>query len=319
MGNAIACQRCDAPPTPAERWRSHRVTKRGSFRRKHDGKVVYRYYCSGCRKTFSNSTGSVTFGQHKPQLNVPIAIELSCSTAQRRIALKLGINRKTVAKKLMFLGGRARIAHQTWLAARPEPITTVQFDDMETSEHTKLKPLSIPMIVESKSRFILAWDVAIMPAKGHLAALSRRRYGRRRDERQAAWHRTLSAIAPYAIPDINITSDQNPHYPAAISRVFPLARHQTVKGRAACTAGQGEMKKGGRDPLFWFNHTAAMVRDNVKRLTRRTWCSTKRYQRLNDHLAIYATFHNLILLRRKSRAPLTSKDYRLAAIELIGS
>jgi hypothetical protein len=44
--------------------------------------------------------------------------------------------------------------------------------------------------------------------------------------------------------------------------------------------GQGELKRGGFDPLFSLNHTAAMFRDRLKRLSHRTWCTTKRPDRL---------------------------------------
>jgi hypothetical protein len=56
--------------------------------------------------------------------------------------------------------------------------------------------------------------------------------------------------------------------------------------------GQGELKSGGFDPLFSFNHTAAMLRANINRLVRKTWCTTKRIDRLEAHIALYVQFHN---------------------------
>jgi hypothetical protein len=61
--------------------------------------------------------------------------------------------------------------------------------------------------------------------------------------------------------------------------------------------GQGELKKVGRDPLFSLNHTCAMLRANLNRLFRRTWCTTKRIDRLEAHLWIYVRFHNEVLLK----------------------
>ncbi len=55
---------------------------------------------------------------------------------------------------------------------------------------------------------------------------------------------------------------------------------------------QGELKRGGFDPLFALNHTCAMFRDHLKRLSRRTWCTTKRASCLQDLLYVYAWFHN---------------------------
>jgi hypothetical protein len=48
--------------------------------------------------------------------------------------------------------------------------------------------------------------------------------------------------------------------------LIPGAVHTTVKGRHGCVVGQGELKKIVFDPLFSFNHTAAMARANINRL-----------------------------------------------------
>jgi hypothetical protein len=42
-----------------------------------------------------------------------------------------------------------------------------------------------------------------------------------------------------------------------------------IEGKAR-RQGNGELKKIGFDPLFSFNHTAAMLRDSVSRLVRQT-------------------------------------------------
>ena len=93
-------------------------------------------------------------------------------------------------------------------------------------------------------------------------------------------------------------SDQNPHYPGDVKRHFPECEHRTFKGRRGAIVGQGELKKIGFDPLFCLNHTCAMIRDNVNRLKRKTWATTKKAQRLAAHLVLYAHFHNEVLLSR---------------------
>lgn len=39
-----------------------------------------------------------------------------------------------------------------------------------------------------------------------------------------------------------------------------------------------------------------MYRDNIKRLARRTWCTTKRPDSLQEFLDMYAAFHNARLI-----------------------
>lgn len=215
----------------------------------------------------------------------------------RRAAKLLNIHRITVARKLRFLASQARLTHSKWLrsiVSEGHHAVHVQFDEMETFEHTKLKPLSLPLVV-TKERKILAFDVASMPAKGHLAARSVEKYGRRRDERKAKLHALLKGLNGIVLPTALIESDENPHYPRLIREAFPQSVHRTTKGRRGAITGQGELKKIHWDPLFSLNHTAAMLRANINRLFRRTWCTTKRAQCLKDHMALYVNYHNHLL------------------------
>src|SRR5690606_30560130 len=92
--------------------------------------------------------------------------------------------------------------------------------------------------------------------------------------------------------DVWVLTDKKSTYPNWIRGVLPGATHFKVKGRRGCVVGYGEMKKGGFDPLFYLNHTAAMVRDNLARMLRRTWCGTKLRAYLQHALDLYVDFHN---------------------------
>lgn len=169
----------------------------------------------------------------------------------------------------------------------------IQFDDMETFEHTKMKPVSIPLVVDTHTRLILGIDAAQMPAKGPLAEKSRKKYGPREDKRPDAWRESLLQAKDFLCDGgIIIRSDKHQRYPAMINECIPGAKHIRYKGRNPRDSGQGELKDGGFDPLFALNHTAAMCRANINRLIRETWCTTKRMDRLVCHLWIYAMWHN---------------------------
>lgn len=211
----------------------------------------------------------------------------------RRSARLLKIHRVTVARKLRFLSLDARRMHEKSIAVfQTQKISHIQFDDLETLEHSKCKPLSVSLAVDEKSRKILAFEVSRMPAKGHLATIARRKYGKRRDERQSGLKKLFCSLPPLTGTELLLTSDQNPLYPRFVQRIFPLAKHCRVQGRRGCVAGQGELKKIGFDPLFSLNHTCAMLRANVNRLFRRTWCTTKKLEALVDHLWLYVAYHN---------------------------
>ena len=269
--------------------------RNGSYFRKSDSKTILRWKCVGCRRSFSQATATACFGQNKRRVNEPLRILLCSGVSLRRAARILRVHRITVARKLMFLAQQARLTHRLFLEGlRNGVIGEVQFDEMETLEHSKLKPLSIPLLV-TRGRKILAFEVASMPAKGLLAAASVEKYGWRRDERKGAMRSLLETVKGVVSESALFKSDENPHYPRLLKTVFPQAEHETTKGRRGCIVGQGELKKIPWDPLFSLNHTAAMLRANVNRLFRRTWCTTKRPDRLKDHLALYVNYHNHVL------------------------
>lgn len=171
-----------------------------------------------------------------------------------------------------------------------------EFDDLETLEHSKYKPLSAIAAVEFKTRRILGFRVASMPPKGRTAKAAFRKYGRRRDDRSKARKELFKELQSLVQPDATIRSDENPYYVSDVKKHFPRAQHHRVPGRRACVTGQGELKVGAFDPIFSLNHTFAMFRDNIGRLARRTWCTTKLKDRLTLHLALYAIRHNQDLI-----------------------
>ncbi len=181
----------------------------------------------------------------------------------------------------------------------PQSFCDVQFDEMESTEHTKLKPLSIPMVVDTKTRRILGFEVCSMPANGHLAKKSLKKYGYRADDRDRALSDLFQKLKPILSQNALMTSDSKPQYPKHVRDHFPKAKHTQVLSRSGCVSGQGELKKIGKDPLFSFNHTAAMLRANVNRLFRKTWNTTKKPKYLKLHMEIYARYHNTLLIHAK--------------------
>ena len=197
----------------------------------------------------------------------------------RRIAKLLSLSACTVGARLTFLAEQAAAEHEQWLL-KHGPFEHVQFDDLETYEHSKCKPLSVPAVVDKHSRRVLGFAVAQLPAKGHLAAISREKYGYRADKSPQARMDLFDSLTEHISETARFESDQHMQYPQLIKRHFPEAIHIRYAGRKPAVSGQGELKKIGFDPLFAINHVFAMLRANVSRLIRKTWCTTKRQDRL---------------------------------------
>jgi hypothetical protein len=278
--------------------RGRRIVRKGRFYRREDSRWIARFYCRGCGRSFSSARFSPCFRQKKRTKNQLVKKLLCSGVSQRRIARLLKLNPKTVVRKLIFLAVLAkeeRIEFLESLSHQAPLLSEFQFDEMESFERSKCLPLSIPLAVVPSSRKILSFRVGSMPAKGPLASISLKKYGLRIDQRPEMAASLLAEIRPLVSPRAKVTTDQNPKYPAWLRPHFPAITHVAVKGRRGCIVGQGELKKIGFDPLFSLNHTCAMIRANINRLFRRTWCTTKRPDRLLAHLELYVQYHNSVL------------------------
>jgi ribosomal protein L13E len=282
---ALPCPKCEMERKPRSVIRRH-----GVYYRTSDSKVVFRFRCMGCNKGFSQATYQSCYRQKKRHKNEDLRKHFSSHGSQRRAARSFNLTRVTVARKFYFLSLKAEFLLLKQNREKPKA-SEIEFDDLETFEHTKCKPLSVTVAVESNTRRILGLEVSVMPAKGLLVEKARK-YGYRIDHRRRGRRRLFEKITPLVQDTALIKSDSNPHYPRDVKDFFPQAKHLIFAGRKGRSSGQGELKKGWFDPLFSLNHTCAMMRANVNRLIRKTWCTTKSPNRLYAHLMIYAQYHN---------------------------
>jgi len=277
--------------------KSNPIVRNGFFRRSSDCRRIRRYFCRSCKNYFSTASFRADRYQKKRRINFHLN-RLYCSgVSQRRLARVLGVNPKTVVRKIRFLAQQERARHEAFLDShyKSKPLALIQFDDLETSEHTKCKPLSVTLAVDPLSRKILKFQISSMPAKGHLAQISRQKYCFRRDERPKNWRKFMKELVPYVTPHCVWSSDENPFYRSPLKMYHPNATHRRYKGARGLSTGQGELKKLRFDPLFSLNHTCAMLRANMNRLFRKTWCTTKNQAGLRDHLSLYVSYHNRVL------------------------
>ena len=266
----------------------------GRYKRTSDGQWVQRYQCKTCRKTFSKASFEPEYRQKRRDVNHKCMMLLASNVSMRRTAMILGIHPITVARKLMYLSSKykSKVFSKQDLY---DTVKTIQFDELHTIEHTKCKPVAVAMAVSKDTRKILGFSVSKMPASGHLAAISRRKYGVRKNERLKGLHTLFDHLKEHVKGPVHFQSDECRLYDQVVQSRFPGASYEQFKGKKGCISGQGELKKVRIDPLFTINHTFAMLRANINRLIRRTWNTTKKLSRLFDHLILYCWVHNLKL------------------------
>ena len=285
----ICCPYCEIKPNTLSAY--PHIVRIGTFKRKSDSKEIQRFRCLNCKKSFSKATFHDCFRQNKRHKNEMVRRLFCSGVSQRQIARVLNLNRTTIARKLIFLSKKADLLLE-FNNRSHQKAEIVEFDDLETFEHSKCKPLSVTLAVEHKTRRILGFEVSQMPAKGLLVHKAIKKYGYRKDERFNGRNFFFERLKPLVKPNALFKSDSNPHYPATVKKYFPNATHQSFLGQRGAITGQGELKKIKFDPLFSLNHTCAKFRAHIARLIRKTWVTTKKPQRLRDHIAIYVHYHN---------------------------
>lgn len=255
---------------------------------------MQRFFCKDCSLHFSVATLFVCYRQKKRHFNQKVARLLAAGVSMRECARVLKLNKKTVVRKLIHMGPRAQKQLEV-LNKKRRKAKIIEFDDLETFEHSKCKPLAVGLAVEYKTRWVLGYEVAQMAAKGLLVKKALKKYGFRPDHRAEARAILFGRIKNFVHDDAIIKTDENPHYERDIKRFFPKASYQTYKGRRSSLGGQGELKAGGFDPIFSLNHTCAVLRYRMSRVIRKTWNTTKKKERLSLHLALVILHHNLNL------------------------
>ncbi|MFM8269928.1 MAG: hypothetical protein ACKN9V_07040 [Pseudomonadota bacterium] len=267
--------------------------KKGYYVTRWNHQKVARYQCRKCKKKFSSHTFYRIYRQKKPFLNAKV-FHLYCSaTTQRRIAFILGINVKTVVRKFLFLAKHAEELHLNKLLEKAFDVQNVQFDEMLSFEHTRLKPLSIALAVEKGTYRVVALKVAESHYQGRLASIALRKYGPRMDKSHEARHEVLNAINSQLKSSCAITTDEKPHYRNEVCCIVPRAELCQVKNRGSRLERLLKARRRNiKDDMFELNLVAAKIRHDLSRMARKVWVTTKRADRLQKHLMLFVAFHN---------------------------
>ena len=94
-----------------------------------------------------------------------------------------------------------------------------------------------------------------------------------------------------ANPPAPIRSDRKPSYVGLMGAIFPNSVHEAFN-RMIDEEPFLKYNKKHFDPLFPINQRFAKLRSDIKRLTRKSWCTTKKIENLQRHLDIYMAYNN---------------------------
>jgi hypothetical protein len=239
------------------------------------------------------------YRDHRPDLNPKLLELLASGVGLRQSSRLLGLSLWCLQLKARKLGRHLRRLNLNLQGPLPA-WSTFQFDELETFEGMRtLRPLSVPLLIEKRSRFIIWAEAAPIPARHRRTRHGKTRLeelvlkGRRRDGSRRACCRTLGRAAALArnLGAVTIETDEKRTYPALIREAFgsELAiAHGTTKSTR---------KRDVSNPLFAINQTEAMARDLMGRLRRMSWLVSKKRRYLDLGLATFIAWRNLVRRR----------------------
>jgi transposase-like protein len=290
---------CPRPDCPSHTTHHFRWRRKGRFIRRCDGRSVPRFTCLECHRTFSSQTFRVDYRLKKPRLHLELFKDFVSKTTMRQSSRMLGCKRRTVAHRLALLGDHCRTFHEARLErARNSGGIEGSFllDELETFEHSRrLKPVTVPVLVERKSYFIVHAACAPLAARGGLSPLWRKKKealealgGKRSSGSVAVVRECFEALASVhrARRPVVMATDRKPSYASNLKRIFGARlRHKRHSSKAA---------RNYENALFPINLTFAMLRDGLSRLVRRSWAASKLRAKLALHLWIWIAYRNYV-------------------------
>ena len=276
----------------------------GSYRRRCDGRLVPRFRCPGCRRTFSQQSFAFSYYLKRPELSRPIAAGLVAGSAHRQIARSLGCHHSTVTRRSRRLGRHSLLLHHTALQelALAEPVIVDDFDSFAGSQYF---PCTLPTATGSSSWFLYGFAFARERRRGSMSPIQKKRrahleelYGRApRDGVTAAFRSLLGALPP-AGNQLRIVADDDPairRAAGALPHVHLSTYPNPVRGpkgsRRTFKARQRDRAMFPNDQLHRFlRHSEAAHR-------RETIAFGRSYNGLVERLALFVVWRNLVQAR----------------------
>jgi IS1 family transposase len=251
---------------------------------------VPRFRCRLCGRGFSRQTFRADRGQKKPFINAACLDLMVACVGLRQAARVLRVARRTVEHRFAWLARHAADFQANRLAA-VHIAGPFQIDELESFEANRYQPVTVPVLIERSSLFIVATAVGPLRRKGRMTARQRlrraeheARHGRRPSQSRRAVREVLSRLCAVAPSTLILESDAKPLYGRLGKELFGTRLRWHTHSASA--------RRDRRNPLFPINHTNARLRHFLARLRRRTWCITKRREWLQAHLCIAMLWSN---------------------------
>jgi len=256
---------------------------------------VPRFRCKTCRRCFSRQTFRHDYRDRRPADNVRLFLLLVSGVGLRQAGRLLDMDIRAVQQKQRKIAHTLGLLHGNLCPGLPAERAWL-LDEEETYECASIRPLTMPVLIEKQTWFVVATAVGSIRRLAPLG--SARRVRQEQDERRCprpdqssrcvrAVLETLARKVPAG--KVVLHTDQKRSYATIARRV--------LGERLVHITTAGTLVRDTHNPLFPINTTLAMTRDNCGRLRRRSWLVTKKAQRLQDHLSLFVAYRNYVRRR----------------------
>ena len=196
--------------------------RHGTYHPKCRPRPVPRFRCRQCHRTFSRQTFRSDYRDHKPDRNVRLFLLIASGIGLRQSARQIGLTLRNTQNKLRKIARHLRRLNLN-LRSKLHGQVGFHFDEIETYEGQRTtRPLTVPLLVESHSRFVVWAESAPIRPRGRMTPKrvkaileSQKRYGIRRDRSRRAIRRTLNRGADLLgdSTDLTLKTDEKSNYP----------------------------------------------------------------------------------------------------------
>ncbi len=316
---AFSPPHCPWPGCPShggsERARA-RFRRHGHYRRSTDRRVVPRFRCSACRRTFSAQTFAFSYYLKRPELAEGIAAALVAGSAHRQIARSLGCAPHTVTRMAARLGRHALLTNAralSELAAIEEPIV---YDHFETFVYGQDFPLGLGTAVGHRSWFVYDLEPAPHGRRGRMSPRQKARQRRVRSRwgrpPRGAYGRSVARLLDRLLPlvpedrQLALVSDDHPAYGPAVRRhrLGRQVRHRAYRNPSRGPKGSPRSPAARRrdEALFPVDLLHALLRHSNAHHRRETIAFSRRANALLERAHLTALWRNFVK-RRSERRP----------------
>jgi transposase-like protein len=283
---------CDRHSAPKPRF----FLRHGFYQPACRSEQVPRFRCRSCRRTFSSQTFRQDYRDRRPDLNRRLFEHLVSGTGYRQSARLLAMGVHAVQWKARKLARHAGHLHDNLCRKLPAGRTFV-LDEEETYEHASIRTLTMPVLIEKDSWFVVA--TAVGPTRRLAPAGTRRRAWQDHEERTRGVRQDRSREC---VVEVLQRLDQRLDGSAFVLRSDLKSSYGTIArelfgDRVTHERTAGSDPRTVRNPLFPINTTLAMTRDNCGRLRRQSWLVTKKGAYLQSQMHQFVVYRNYVRKR----------------------